>query len=108
MWEITMQRVCVFCGSKTGDRPGYSAVARRLGVIAGPRGLDLVSGAGHVGLMGVLADAALQAGGRVIGVIPQALVERELAHEGLSEMHIVSSMHERKAKMADFSEAFIA
>lgn len=103
-----MQRVCVFCGSKTGDRTEYSEVARRLGVIAAQRGLELVTGAGHVGLMGVLADAALQAGGRVIGVIPQALVERELAHGGLSEMHVVASMHERKAKMADLSDAFIA
>jgi uncharacterized protein (TIGR00730 family) len=79
-----MQRVCVFCGSKAGDRPVYSEVARRLGVVVARRGLELVTGAGHIGLMGVLADAALQAGGRVVGVIPQALVERELAHGGLS------------------------
>jgi uncharacterized protein (TIGR00730 family) len=103
-----MQRVCVFCGSKTGIRPEFSEVARRLGVLAAERGLELVTGAGHVGLMGVLADAALQAGGRVIGVIPQTLVERELAHSGLSEMHVVASMHERKAKMADLSDAFVA
>jgi uncharacterized protein (TIGR00730 family) len=103
-----MQRVCVFCGSKSGDRPEYTEVACRLGVVAARRGLELVTGAGHVGLMGILADAALQAGGRVVGVIPQALVERELAHGGLSEIHVVASMHERKAKMADLSDAFVA
>jgi uncharacterized protein (TIGR00730 family) len=103
-----MRRVCVFCGSKTGDRPLYADVARQLGVALARRGLALVYGAGHIGLMGVLADAVLQAGGQVIGVIPQALVDRELAHSDLTQMHVVASMHERKALMADLSEAFVA
>jgi uncharacterized protein (TIGR00730 family) len=103
-----MRRVCVFCGSKTGNRPIYTDATRWLAVAVARRGLGLVYGAGHIGLMGVLADAALQAGGQVIGVIPQALVDKELAHSSLTEMHIVASMHERKARMADLSDAFIA
>jgi uncharacterized protein (TIGR00730 family) len=103
-----MQWVCVFCGSKTGNRPTYSQAARQLGAVLVRRGLGLVYGAGHIGLMGVLADAVLQAGGEAVGVIPQALVDRELAHSGLTQMHIVGSMHERKARMADLSDAFIA
>jgi len=103
-----MKRVCVFCGSKTGNRPTYADAARELARAIVRRGLGLVYGAGHIGLMGVLADAALQAGGEVIGVIPQALVDKELAHAGLTEMHVVGSMHERKSRMADLSDAFIA
>jgi uncharacterized protein (TIGR00730 family) len=103
-----MRRVCVFCGSKTGNRPIYTDTARRLATSIARRGLGLIYGAGHIGLMGVLADAALEAGGEVVGVIPQALVDKELAHTGLTEMHIVRSMHERKARMADLSDAFIA
>lgn len=103
-----MRRVCVFCGSKSGDRPVYAEATWRLGTAIVQRGLGLVYGAGHVGLMGVLADALLQAGGEVIGVIPQALVDKELAHSGLTEMRIVASMHERKAVMADLSDAFVA
>jgi len=103
-----MQRVCVFCGSRSGSKPLYADVTRRLGIALVKRGMTLVYGAGHIGLMGVLADAVLQAGGQAIGVIPQALVDKELAHAGLTEMHIVASMHERKAKMADLSDAFIA
>jgi uncharacterized protein (TIGR00730 family) len=100
--------VCVFCGSSSGGRPEYAAAARALGSLLAQRGVTLVYGAGHVGLMGVLADAALAAGGRVVGVIPQGLVDRELAHSGLSELHIVRTMHERKALMADRSGAFLA
>jgi len=103
-----MKQVCVFCGSKTGNRPAYAEAARNLATAIVRRGLGLVYGAGHIGLMGVLADAALQAGGEVIGVIPQALVDKELAHSGLTEMQIVDSMHERKARMADLSDAFVA
>ena len=103
-----MRRLCVFCGSKSGDRPVYADVTRGLGLALVQRGLSLVYGAGHIGLMGVLADAVLEAGGEVIGVIPQALVDKELAHSGLSAMHVVASMHERKALMADLSDAFLA
>jgi uncharacterized protein (TIGR00730 family) len=106
--ERRIQAVCVFCGSSSGCRAEYAEAARRLGEALAASGLGLVTGAGHVGLMGVLADAALAAGGRVVGVIPQALVERELAHRGLSELHVVETMHQRKALMADLSDAFIA
>jgi uncharacterized protein (TIGR00730 family) len=101
-----MQRLCVFCGSAAGTDPRYAAAARALGQALARRGWGLVFGGGHIGLMGVLADAVLAAGGQVIGVIPQALVDRELAHTGLTEQRIVGSMHERKALMADLSQAF--
>jgi uncharacterized protein (TIGR00730 family) len=102
-----MRRVCVFCGSSAGGDSAYSdAVADLARTIVG-RGLGLVYGAGRVGLMGALADAALEAGGEVIGVIPRALVDREVAHRGLTELHVVGSMHERKAMMADLSDAFV-
>jgi uncharacterized protein (TIGR00730 family) len=103
-----MKRVCVFCGSSTGFPPVYTAKARELGKELCRRGWGLVYGAGHIGLMGVLADSVLAEGGQVIGVIPQALVDRELAHAGLSELRIVATMHERKALMADLSDAFVA
>jgi uncharacterized protein (TIGR00730 family) len=103
-----VQAVCVFCGSAVGARPQYADAARRLGRELARRGLELVYGAGDVGLMGVLADAALQAGGRVVGVIPAALVARELAHRGLTELHVVETMHQRKALMADRADAFVA
>lgn len=100
--------VCVFCGSSVGDRPEFAEAARRIGAEIARRGLTLVYGAGHVGLMGVLADAALRAGGAVVGVIPHPLVERELGHAGLTELHVVRTMHQRKALMADRADAFIA
>ena len=103
-----MHRVCVFCGSSLGDRPDYTEAARRLGTALAARGLGLVFGAGHVGLMGALADAVLAAGGEAIGVIPQALVDRELAHRGLTQLRIVQTMHQRKALMADLADGFIA
>jgi uncharacterized protein (TIGR00730 family) len=106
--DAIMRRLCVFCGSSTGRRAVYSDSARRLGAALVSRGWGLVYGAGDIGLMGVLADAALQAGGEVIGVIPQALVDREVAHPGLTQQHIVSTMHERKALMADLADAFVA
>ena len=100
--------VCVFCGSSTGNLPVYAEAASCLGTAIARRGLELVYGAGHVGLMGVLADAALAAGGRVVGVIPRSLVDRELAHKGLTELHVVETMHARKALMEERSQAFIA
>ena len=103
-----MKRICVFCGSAVGSRTTYADSARRLGEMLASRGLDLVFGAGHIGLMGVLADAVLANNGRVVGVIPQALVDRELAHGKLNELHVVETMHQRKALMADLSDAFLA
>ena len=101
-------RLCVFCGSSVGTRDDYRAAAIRLGQLLAAESIDLVYGGGNVGLMGVVADATLQAGGRVIGVIPQNLVERELAHLGVTDLRIVESMHARKALMAELSDAFIA
>ncbi len=103
-----MKTVCVYCGSSVGSRDEYTQAARELGQLLAERALRTVYGAGNIGLMGVLADAALAAGGEVIGVIPAALVARELAHNGVTDLRIVHSMHERKALMADLSDAFIA
>ncbi|MFO0929845.1 MAG: TIGR00730 family Rossman fold protein [Gemmataceae bacterium] len=100
--------VCVFCGSSTGNRVEYTDAARALGRALSERGLTLVYGAGDIGLMGLLADAVLETGGRVIGVIPRALVDRELGHNGLTELHVVETMHQRKALMADRADAFLA
>ncbi|MEC5400277.1 TIGR00730 family Rossman fold protein [Uliginosibacterium sp. H1] len=103
-----MKSVCVFCGASAGDHPIYTEAAQALGRAIAQSGRRLVYGGGHVGLMGVVADAALAAGGEVIGVIPDALVARELAHPALTELHVVPSMHARKALMADLSEGFLA
>ena len=103
-----MRRLCVFCGSSVGYRPECRDAARSFGALLAGRGIGLVYGAGHVGLMGVLADAALQYGGTVTGVIPQALVDKELAHRTLTELHVVDTMHQRKALMADLADGFIA
>lgn len=103
-----MEKICVFCGSSPGADPAYAEAAADLGRLLAARGLTLVYGGGHVGLMGVLADAALAAGGRVTGVIPEALAAKELAHGGLTELKVVASMHERKALMSELSDAFIA
>ncbi len=103
-----MKRICVFAGSATGARPEYVAAARQLADELVQRGFGVVYGGGSVGLMGVLADAALAGGGEVIGVIPRPLATRELAHTGLTTLHIVGSMHERKALMASLVEAFVA
>jgi len=105
---MSIRRICVFCGSSVGSRPVYVAAARELGRTLAERGLGVVFGGGKVGLMGVLADAALAAGGEAIGVIPEALVAREIAHNGLTELRVVHSMHERKTLMADLADAFIA
>jgi uncharacterized protein (TIGR00730 family) len=103
-----MRRVCVFCGSSFGARPAYAEAARALGRLLVDRELDLVYGGGNVGLMGVIADEVLAAGGRAIGVIPDSMVTREVAHTGLTELHVVPSMHARKALMAELSDGFIA
>ena len=101
------QSICVFCGSLNGTRPIYTTVARRLGQELARQGVRLVYGGGRVGIMGVVADAVLGAGGRAIGVIPDALATEEIAHDGLTELHVVSGMHERKALMATKSSAFL-
>jgi len=103
-----MKRVCVFAGSSPGARPEYTDAARALGKSLAVRGLGLVYGGGGTGLMGAVADGILAEGGRAIGVIPAPLVERELAHADLSELRVVSTMHERKAMMEDLSDGFIA
>ena len=100
--------LCVYCGSRLGAFPAYEAAARQMGAEIGRLGWQLVYGGGRAGLMGVIADAALAAGAPVIGVIPQSLVERELGHQGLTELHVVSTMHERKLLMAERSDAFVA
>jgi hypothetical protein len=100
--------ICVFCGSRHGARPTYSEAARRVGEALARDGLGLVYGGGRVGLMGVLADAAIATGGRVVGILPEHLSGKEIAHDGLSELHIVPSMHARKAMMAERSRAFLA
>jgi uncharacterized protein (TIGR00730 family) len=103
-----MNRICVFCGSSTGIRPIYAEAAREVGREFLRRNIGLVYGGGCVGLMGTIADAVVQGGGEVIGIIPEALVERELAHRDVTQLIVVRSMHERKAKMAELSDAFIA
>jgi uncharacterized protein (TIGR00730 family) len=103
-----MRRLCVFCGSNRGHAPAYRSLAARLGQTLARRGIVLVYGGGRVGLMGALADAALEARGEVIGVIPQALLDREIGHRGLTELRIVGSMHERKALMAELADGFVA
>jgi uncharacterized protein (TIGR00730 family) len=99
--------VCVFCGSAPGARPSYSRAAEELGAALAKQGITLVYGGGRLGLMGIVADATLAAGGRVIGVIPRMLIERELAHPNLTRQHVVDTMHERKTLMADMSDAFV-
>lgn len=105
---MEMKRVCVYCGSRHGKRPAYTAAAQTLGRELAQSGRSLVYGGGNVGLMGVVADAVLEAGGEVIGVIPWPMVTRELAHHGVTKLHVVSSMHERKALMAQLADGFIA
>jgi uncharacterized protein (TIGR00730 family) len=103
-----MTRICVFCGSSIGNQAVYREAAVTLGGLLAVRGIGLVYGGGNVGLMGVIADAVLAGGGDVIGVIPRALAEREIAHTGVTDLRVVDSMHTRKAMMADLSDAFIA
>ena len=101
-------RICVFCGSSAGNDADYTNAAREMGKTLADHGIELVYGGARVGLMGVLADAVMAAGGSVVGVIPQGLVEREIQHTGLTELHIVATMHERKTKMAALADGFVA
>ncbi len=103
-----MKRICIFCGSNPGNHPRYLEAARAMGAMLAARGLGMVYGGAAVGLMGATADAALAAGAEVHGVLPAALAAKELAHPGLTELHIVDSMHERKALMARLADGFIA
>ena len=103
-----MNRLAVYCGSSMGVDPAFADTARALGEEMVRRGIELVYGGGRLGLMGVVADAVLGAGGKVYGVIPQALTDLEVAHQGLTELHTVTSMHERKAKMTELTDAFVA
>jgi uncharacterized protein (TIGR00730 family) len=103
-----MGRICVFCGSSSGSRPEYRTAAEEMGRELARRNIGLVYGGGKVGLMGVLADSVLRAGGEAVGVIPEHIMSREIGHKGLTKLHVVHSMHERKALMADLSDAFIA
>ncbi len=101
------QRIAVYCASNDGARPAYLDAARAMGTLLAREGLSVVYGGGRVGLMGALADAAMAAGGEVIGVMPHGLVQREVAHQGITALHVVDSMHERKALIADLADAFI-
>lgn len=103
-----MKRICVFCGSNNGAHPVYLETAEKVGKFLAAENIELVYGGGRVGLMGKVADTVLQHGGRVIGVIPQALADKEIAHQGLTELHVVNTMHERKALMAELADGFIA
>jgi uncharacterized protein (TIGR00730 family) len=103
-----LQSICIFCGSSAGTEPVYEQAAQSIGRTLAQRGIDLIYGGGKVGLMGSTADACLREGGRVVGVMPRALVAKEIAHRGLTELYVVESMHERKARMADLAGAFIA
>ena len=103
-----MQSLCVFCGSSSGANPAYAEAACATGRALAQRGIALVYGGGHVGLMGEVADAALAAGGQAIGVMPRHLVEREIAHQNLTRLDVVESMHERKARMGELADGFIA
>lgn len=105
---MDLRRVCVFCGSSLGARPGYADAARAMGEALAERGIGLVYGGAHVGLMGAMADACRRSGGRVTGVIPASLVDAEVAHTGLDDLRIVGTMHERKALMAELADGFVA
>lgn len=107
MRSASMKSVCVFCGSNPGNHPDYAAAAEALGQAIARRGATLVYGGAEVGLMGITADAALAAGGEVIGIIPKALMDKEIGHKGLTRLEAVGSMHERKARMAELSDGFV-
>ena len=103
-----LRSVTVYCGSNPGADPAYAEATRALARLVAGSGMRVVYGGGHVGLMGVLADAAMEAGGEVVGVMPQALIDREIGHRGLTDLRVVASMHERKALMAELGDAFVA
>src|SRR5688572_20797629 len=102
-----LANICVFCGSSTGSRPDYRNAAVEFGHLLAQQGRRLVYGGGNVGLMGVVADAVLEKGGEVVGVIPQHLLDREVGHTGLTRLHVVQSMHQRKQAMADLADGFV-
>ncbi len=102
-----MKNICIYCGSSAGATPEYASAARRLGQVLADQGVGLVYGGGRVGLMGIVADTVLEGGGQVIGVIPEALATEEVAHNGLTELHVVADMHQRKALMAGRADAFL-
>ncbi len=104
----TLRSICLFCGSSPGVDPAFKLAAAQLGTILAHNNIRLIYGGGHVGLMGVAADACLKAGGEVVGIIPKKLMEKEVGHAGLTQMHVVDTMHERKALMTQLSDAFIA
>jgi uncharacterized protein (TIGR00730 family) len=104
----TLNRVCVYAGSNSGGRPVYARAAEALGELLAERGIGVVYGGGNIGLMAAVADAAMRRGGEVTGVIPRALLEREVGHRGVTTLHVVESMHERKALMADLADGFVA
>src|SRR5215212_5844844 len=103
-----MNRICVFCGTNPGSRPEYGAAARQLGQLLAEQGIELVYGGAGVGIMGELADSVHEHGGHVTGIIPQQLMEKEVAHTGIANLIVVASMHQRKSQMADMSDGFIA
>jgi uncharacterized protein (TIGR00730 family) len=105
---MSLDSICIYCGSSAGRDEKYTGQARELACALACQGITIIYGGARVGLMGEIADAALEAGGRVVGVIPHALVDKEVAHHGLTELHVVSSMHERKALMAELSDGFVA
>ena len=105
---MKIERICVYCGSSPGKNPAYSQAAEKLAIALGDRNIGLVYGGAAVGVMGAIADAVLEAGGKAIGVIPKSLAVKEVAHDGLNELHVVASMHERKAMMAELADGFIA
>lgn len=107
MTNASVKSACVFCGASVGNDPAFADAARDLGERMAAAGMRLVFGAGHVGMMGTVADAVLSGGGEAIGVIPEFLRDRELAHDGLTELHVVDSMHTRKRMMFDLSDAFV-
>lgn len=107
MANANIRSICVFCGASVGNDPAYAAAAAELGRLMAERGIRLVFGAGHIGMMGTVADAVLGNGGEAVGVIPEFLKDRELAHTGLTELHVVDSMHTRKQLMFELSDAFI-
>jgi len=108
MTNPAVHSVCVYCGSRPGTDPAYADAARAVGTEIGRRGWQLVYGGGRAGLMGIVADAALQAGAPVVGVIPESLMQKEVGHRGLSELHVVQTMHQRKMMMAERSDSFLA
>lgn len=106
--ELTMKSLCIYCGASTGASPVYADAARAMAAVMVENGISLVYGGGRVGLMGVIADEVLRLGGQATGVIPQALMAREVGHAGLTQLHVVGNMHERKALMAELADGFVA